>query len=413
MLINHYNDTQNNIALKTGTDDIIYNTTFNKTKCLTTLTSSDYKVNEISYDANNNRIIQKNYYDQISRNPNNNLDKKTTYYINKGYEVIHTKDKHKNNIIIHRHNIYVNGKVVATYDKTTINGIKAVYQAAYMHTDALGNIVTVTGNDGEIRLRQATTPFGETIKKGSVVLMGPATGHFKKEDLRGYTGHEQLPEHNIINMNARLYDPLIARMLSADSIIPNSKDPLAYNRYIYTYNNPVKYVDPDGHEPLFLLGLALMTISVTTDDPTIAKLTGLAGMLIMGKGLGEGGLGLTYAQSGAVIGFTNATLQSGGDLGKGLKGAISGYIMGNITDKYGENYDFERVAVSTIAGGAASEIMGGNFKDGANSNFITSSMAFLYDKVVGRPIDPKSGEKVRYANSDGTPSDDDAMVAGY
>jgi hypothetical protein len=35
-----------------------------------------------------------------------------------------------------------------------------------MHTDALGNIVTVTGNNGEIRLRQATSPFGETITQG-------------------------------------------------------------------------------------------------------------------------------------------------------------------------------------------------------------------------------------------------------
>jgi RHS repeat-associated protein len=38
----------------------------------------------------------------------------------------------------------------------------------------------------------------------------------------GFTGHEQLPRHNIINMNARLYDPLTARFLSADSLIPNS-----------------------------------------------------------------------------------------------------------------------------------------------------------------------------------------------
>ncbi|VVM21776.1 hypothetical protein BSPWISOXPB_11386 [uncultured Gammaproteobacteria bacterium] len=37
-----------------------------------------------------------------------------------------------------------------------------------MHTDALGNIVTVTGNNGEIRLRQATSPFGETITQGLV-----------------------------------------------------------------------------------------------------------------------------------------------------------------------------------------------------------------------------------------------------
>jgi hypothetical protein len=32
----------------------------------------------------------------------------------------------------------------------------------------LGNIVTVTGNNGEIRLRQATSPFGETITQGLV-----------------------------------------------------------------------------------------------------------------------------------------------------------------------------------------------------------------------------------------------------
>jgi hypothetical protein len=57
----------------------------------------------------------------------------------------------------------VNGKVVATYDKALVNNVKAVDQVAYMHTDALGNIVTVTGNNGEIRLRQAV---------GSVYLRG-------------------------------------------------------------------------------------------------------------------------------------------------------------------------------------------------------------------------------------------------
>jgi hypothetical protein len=39
------------------------------------------------------------------------------------------------------YNIFVNGKVVATYDKTLVNNVKAVDQVAYMHTDALGNIV--------------------------------------------------------------------------------------------------------------------------------------------------------------------------------------------------------------------------------------------------------------------------------
>jgi RHS repeat-associated protein len=34
--------------------------------------------------------------------------------------------------------------------------------------------------------------------------------------IRGYTGHEMMNEFGLINMNGRLYDPTIARMLSPD-----------------------------------------------------------------------------------------------------------------------------------------------------------------------------------------------------
>jgi RHS repeat-associated protein len=197
-----------------------------------------------------------------------------------------------------------------------------------MHTDALGNIVTVTGNNGEIRLRQATSPFGETITQG--LINNTATGHFQKDDLRGFTGHEQLPRHNIINMNARLYDPLTARFLSADSLIPNSKDPLAYNRYIYVRNNPLKYTDPTGHWWQLAAAAVMMVISATTDDPAIAKVTAIAGMLLMGNALG--GAGLSAAESGAVIGFTQGTLNSA-NLGEGVKqGVISGITAAAVSE---------------------------------------------------------------------------------
>jgi hypothetical protein len=39
--------------------------------------------------------------------------------------VIHTTDNQNNEVIIHRHNIFVNGKVVATYDKALVNNVKA------------------------------------------------------------------------------------------------------------------------------------------------------------------------------------------------------------------------------------------------------------------------------------------------
>jgi RHS repeat-associated protein len=45
--------------------------------------------------------------------------------------------------------------------------------------------------------------------------------------------------------NARMYDPALGRFTSADSIVPAGVQ--GYDRYAYTNNNPVKYVDPSGH----------------------------------------------------------------------------------------------------------------------------------------------------------------------
>ncbi len=50
-------------------------------------------------------------------------------------------------------------------------------------------------------------------------------------------------------MGARWYSPVLGRWLSPDTIVPNGKNPQAFNRYAYTLNNPVKYQDPSGHMP--------------------------------------------------------------------------------------------------------------------------------------------------------------------
>ena len=36
-------------------------------------------------------------------------------------------------------------------------------------------------------------------------------------------------------------------MASPDTIVPDPTNPQSHNRYSYTYNNPLKYVDPSGH----------------------------------------------------------------------------------------------------------------------------------------------------------------------
>jgi RHS repeat-associated protein len=55
-----------------------------------------------------------------------------------------------------------------------------------------------------------------------------------------------LPEFQLINMNGRMYDPVIGRVLSPDNIIQDPSNAQNYNRYSYCINNPLKYSDPTG-----------------------------------------------------------------------------------------------------------------------------------------------------------------------
>lgn len=65
--------------------------------------------------------------------------------------------------------------------------------------------------------------------------------------IRGYTLHEMLDEFAMINMNARIYDPVIGRFVQADNVDQKECDLQGHNRYMYCSNNPLKYNDPTGH----------------------------------------------------------------------------------------------------------------------------------------------------------------------
>ena len=47
--------------------------------------------------------------------------------------------------------------------------------------------------------------------------------------------------------NARFYSPSLGRFLSVDTIVSEIGNSQAYDRYAYTENNPIKYIDSSGH----------------------------------------------------------------------------------------------------------------------------------------------------------------------
>jgi RHS repeat-associated protein len=63
---------------------------------------------------------------------------------------------------------------------------------------------------------------------------------------RGFTGHEHLDDFGLINMNGRMYDPVLAMFLSPDPFIQSPETAQNFNRYAHVMNNPLKYTDPTG-----------------------------------------------------------------------------------------------------------------------------------------------------------------------
>jgi len=80
----------------------------------------------------------------------------------------------------------------------------------------------------------------------------------KQENRLQVTGYEMLDNVGLVHMNARIYDPLIGRFLSPDSVLQFPESIQGYNRYSYVLNNPLSFTDPSGHVIPFILGLALV-----------------------------------------------------------------------------------------------------------------------------------------------------------
>ena len=67
---------------------------------------------------------------------------------------------------------------------------------------------------------------------------------------RGHTGHLHTDGIGLIYMNARFYVGANGRFASADTLIPDPGSSQGFNRYSYSYNNPINFQDPSGHNPI-------------------------------------------------------------------------------------------------------------------------------------------------------------------
>ena len=161
---------------------------------------------------------------------------------------------------------------------------------------------------------------------------------------RGFTGHEHYDRVNVINMNARLYDPVIGRFFSPDPFVQAPDFTQAFNRYSYCMNNPVMYSDPTGEVFVIddLIAAAVIGAIFNSFTQIVAGNVNNAGDFFLAAGIGAlsgaagfaigNGVNTAIAGGSFASGFVgSATVSSTGFWAGAATGATSGFASGVIS----------------------------------------------------------------------------------
>ncbi len=138
--------------------------------------------------------------------------------------------------------LYAEGKPFAIYKSNT-------EELFYLHLDYQGSLMAISNLSEDVIERRSYDAWGRPREPytWSYDLGAAFGGAGYGITIRGYTMHEHLEMFSLINMNGRLYDPVLGRMLSPDNYIQAPNNTQSYNRYSYCVNNPLKYTDPSGN----------------------------------------------------------------------------------------------------------------------------------------------------------------------
>ncbi|HWR60163.1 MAG TPA: RHS repeat-associated core domain-containing protein, partial [Clostridia bacterium] len=169
-------------------------------------------------------------------------DKTLTYrYNGEGYRV----EKAVNNQVTRY--LYEADKVILELDGQGNETARNVYgsnllmreaeneQYYYMY-NGHGDVTALLGTSGEVAATYYYDAFGNITEE---------TGEI--DNPIRYAGYQYDEETRIYYLNARYYDPKIARFLTEDSYRGSAADPLSLNLYTYCHNEPVMYTDSTGH----------------------------------------------------------------------------------------------------------------------------------------------------------------------
>ncbi|WP_298304229.1 RHS repeat-associated core domain-containing protein [Flavobacterium sp.] len=294
----------------------------------------------------------------------------------------------------------------------------------YLHRDYQGSIVAVSNATGAIIEKRQYDPWGLITK----IQDGAGTNLTKLTFFdRGYTGHEHLESVGLINMNGRIYDPILHRFLQPDSKVQEPYNTQNYNRYGYCLNNPLKYTDISGedfgltfaismgvalavyfgdallsHKPITFRGIATTVVTTAVSAGISYGIGSIASNInnfyaratfqALAHGATQGGMAALQGGkfwSGFAAGALSSIMSSAWQGGKNIE-MKNGFETTSYVKGIGGTDAFSTVGtmfVGSISGGAGAALTGGNFWQGSTTGLIVSGLNhFLHEGVWRRTL---------------------------
>ena len=240
-------------------------------------------------------------------------------------------------------------------------------EVLYILKDHLGSYTAITDDEGDLVLEQSFDAWGN--RRDPSTWSGNAVA-LNFHD-RGFTGHEHLfgmvggiyREIGLINMNGRMYDPVMSSFLSVDNYVQAPDFSQSFNRYAYCLNNPLRYVDPSG-EFVITTGVIIAAAAIigagigTYQGYKTAVSQGLtswdmAGKMVLGGLIGAAS-GAASAGVGVAVGGAVAAAEIGGFWGGFITGGASGFVGGSLS-----GYGMSRLAGNNIEQSLTTSITSG------------------------------------------------------